>query len=536
MDKEYFLMQDRLKQIKTSFIEAGWITIYESTEDDDVYCYLVDNSKIDVCKSKTSWDIMPSNEGKPSIITSTYKGESKTTYQSYADEGFEPFIFKKDFYFHTGNEQYVDISEEFVLYFNLYEQVESKQKRTYFFIDELGDLNEVIRIEPKKIKIKLKYLKEYIAVRQLHFVLCFDFMRIGEIDLEANEIELLDKYLKENDFIYRRLISPLDDQAQSWILGKKIIRFDSSKTNSFRFNSDDKVYEKFKTGYDENGDFVYQDCSKTIEKHFALTYFKKEVLNKYYNEPQKYEVNGWHVKSKFFNLKIDNNNEDYVAVFLVELGYLPHKEQLHWKHHNIDPQKGISHAYYQTMIEGNWVDHPETPDLFFKHKYEQFNNKWESKFGWRLYKPLAKEDEHILTSLHIPTSNNVKAFREQILSISKLILDRLNEAKIGECITLEKGDRGITKFEKFLEMKQIKVPDMIEFLRNLWDLRSGLLAHSFSNSNKKCIKAIQYFGIKDDNYIEVAKEIFVKSIYTFNTLEGKLLTEEKMINENKSNA
>jgi len=535
MDKDYFLMQDRIKQIETSFIEDGWITIYESTEDDVVYCYLVDNSKIDVCKSKTSWDIMPSNEGKPSIITSTYKGESKTTYQSYADEGFEPFIFKKDFYFHTGNEQYVDISEEFVLYFNLYEQVESKQKRTYFFIDELGDLNEVIRIEPKKIKIKLKYLKEYIAVRQLHFVLCFDFMRIGEIDLEANEIELLDKHLKENDFIYRRLISPLDDQAQSWILGKKIISFDPSKSQSYHFDYENQVYEKFITGYDENGDFVYQDCSKTNEKYFVLTYFKKEVLNKYYNEPKKYEVDGWHVKSKFFTLKIDNNNEDYVAVFLIELGYLPHKEQLHWKHHNIEPQKGISHAYYQTMIEGNWVDHPETPDLFFKHKYEQFNKKWEAKFGWRLYKPLAKEDEFRFNSLHIPTSNNVKSFCEQILSISIITIDRLNSKELAKTIIKEDGDNSITKFEKFLEAHQMKIPDMIVFLRNLWDLRSGLLAHSFSNSNSKCKKAIKYFGIKEDNYIEVAKEIFIKSIYTFNTLEGKLLNEERMTDE-KANA
>ena len=74
------------------------------------------------------------------------------------------------------------------------------------------------------------------------------------------------------------------------------------------------------------------------------------------------------------------------------------------------------------------------------------------------------------------------------------------------------------------------------FLRNLWDLRSGLLAHSFSNSNDKCKKAIQYFGITEDNYVEVARGIFTKSIFTFNTLEGKLLTEEKMTNENKTNA
>jgi hypothetical protein len=29
---------------------------------------------------------------------------------------------------------------------------------------------------------------------------------------------------------------------------------------------------------------------KTDGNHFKVTYFKKEVLNKYYNEPNKYQV------------------------------------------------------------------------------------------------------------------------------------------------------------------------------------------------------------------------------------------------------
>ncbi|MGI8582513.1 MAG: hypothetical protein ACR2KX_09960 [Chitinophagaceae bacterium] len=250
-------------------------------------------------------------------------------------------------------------------------------------------------------------------------------------------------------------------------------------------------------------------------------------MNKYYNEPTKYEVYGWGVMCKFFSLKIDNNIQDYVPVFLIELGMLPHKEQLHWKQYNIAPQKGISNTYYKTMIEGNWAEHPETPDLFFKHKYEQFNEKWESKFGWKFYKPLAKEDKFIFTSLHLPTSNNVKAFCEQMLSLAKITIDRLNEPEFSKQITLEKNDKGITKLKKFLKVNNIEISDMILFLRNLWDLRSGLLSHSFSNSNKDCKRAIEYFGIKDDNYIEVAKDIFIKSIHTLNTLESIFLKQEK---------
>lgn len=521
MELDYFLIKERIKQLETTFIKDGWLTIYESSEDDLIYCCLVHNSKIEEYKSNTDWVIRPYYEGKPAVF-----GDG--TYKTYSEDGYEPFIFIKHFNFNNGGEKYIDISEEFVLYFKLYEKAENKQNRKYYFIDELGDLDEVINVEPKRIRIKLKYLKEYIAVRQLHFAVCFDFMRVGNIDISENKIEFIDKDFKGENYIYNHLLRPLDGKFQSWILGKKIISFDPSKSKSYHFDYENQVYESFITGYDEEGNEVYQDCSKTNDKYFVVTYFKKDVLNKYYNEPQKYEVDGWHVKSNFFSLKIDNNNEDYVAVFLIELGYLPYKEQLHWKHYNIQPQKGISHAYYQTMIEGNWVDHPETPDLFFKHKFEQFNKKWETKFGWRLYKPLAKEDEHLFKALHIPTSNNVKSFCEQILSIIKITIDRLNEAELAKQITLDDNDKGITKLEKFLAVQQMQIPDMITFLRHLWNLRSGLLAHSFSNSNDKCKKAIKYFGIREDNYIEVAKDIFTKSIFTLNTLENKLLTDEKI--------
>lgn len=535
MDRETFLLTDRIKQIESFFIKDGWATIYESSAPDNndqalIYCCLVDSKRIGAYKLDSNWVIQNGSEGKPSIIESYKNGKSLIKYQTYSDKGIEPFIFSKHFSFNNGHDSYIDISEEFVLYFKLYEKALDKQNRKYFFIDDVGDLDEVILVEPKKIKIKLKYLKEYLSVRGMYFSICFDFMRFYESTSAEIITEEIDKNFHGENFFYNHLIRPTffieDGKMQSWIHGKAIINFDKNKRKSFYFDFENQKYEKFITGYDNEGNEILQDCKKEDGKHFILTYFKKEVLNKYYNEPARYEVDGWYVSSKFFTLKIDNNIEDYVPVFLIELGMLPHKEQLHWKQYNITPQKGISSTYYKTMIEGNWAEHPETPDLYFKHKYEQFNKKWESKFGWRFYKPLANEDKHVFKSLHLPTSNNVKAFCEQILSLVKITIDRLNEAEFAKQITLEKSDRGITKLEKFLKTKSVDIPDMIFFLRKLWDLRSGLLSHSFSNSNKDCKIAIEYFGIKDDNYIEVAKGIFIKSIFTLHSLEKIFLDKE----------
>jgi len=105
------------------------------------------------------------------------------------------------------------------------------------------------------------------------------------------------------------------------------------------------------------------------------------------------------------------------------------------------------------------------------------------------------------------------------LTIVKLTIDRLNEKELEKGLNLDSKVRGIGKFEKFLELRGMQIPDLFEFLRNLQNLRSGLIAHTFSETNKDCKKAIKYFGIENDNYMKISEEIFVKSIYTFNTLE-----------------
>ncbi len=67
---------------------------------------------------------------------------------------------------------------------------------------------------------------------------------------------------------------------------------------------------------------------------------------------------------------------------------------------------------------------------------------------------------------------------------------------------------------------------MINFLRNLQDLRSGMIAHRYSSSNKSVKRAMDYFGLTDENYRQVAFDIFVKSLYTLNTLSSLFSIEE----------
>ena len=182
MNRTTFLLEDKIQEIKKSFIKDGWLKIYESNRDNEddknqvlIFCCLVEPKRLKEYKQSTNWEISPGCEGKPSIFSSHKNGKPISWYQTYSEKGIEPFIFSKDFNFSDGYDSYFDISEEFVLYFKLYEKGKSKQERSFYFIDEVGDLEEVISIKPNIIRVKLKYLKEYIAIRKIHFAICFDF-------------------------------------------------------------------------------------------------------------------------------------------------------------------------------------------------------------------------------------------------------------------------------------------------------------------------------------------------------------------------
>lgn len=518
MEKEYFLLEDKKEEIETKFlIKNGWLKIYqdESKGTDDssgIYCFLISNNKVEDYSKDYSWPFSMGSEGKPTVY-------GDNTYKTNSEEGLEPFLFYKKFSLQDSYIKYFDVSEEFVLYFRLYEKGNDKQNRVFYYVSDYGELDEVLIIEPKLIKVKIKYLREYITIRDMNFVVCFDFMRLLKRIPSDWEIVYKDELTKESDFIYSHLIRDLGDRTQSWLMGKVFIKPSEIKKSHYDF--EDSKNQSFIVDVNDEGDLIYENCGETDGNHFKVTYFKKEVLNKYYNEPNKYTVDGFSVSSKFFRLKIDNNVDDYVPVFLTNLRMLPEMEQLHWKQYNIPPKEGmnISRTYYRTMIEGQWAEQPETVDLFFKEKYLSFNEKWELKFGWKLYKSLSQKDEYLFTALHKITANNVKAFCEQTLTIVKLTIDRLNEKELAKGLELDAKLKGISKFEKFLESKGMRIPDMFEFLRNLQNLRSGLIAHSFSESNKECKKALEYFEIDNTNYVNALDDIFVKSIFTFNTLE-----------------
>ena len=171
-----------------------------------------------------------------------------------------------------------------------------------------------------------------------------------------------------------------------------------------------------------------------------------------------------------------------------------------------------------TIAMSKWSRDSYSVDVRFKEKYRRFIKKWLEKYGWHFYKELSGGDVQHFTSLHLPSENNIRSFCEQMLIFVKATVDSLMEEMLIKDQPKVENEKGIIKLQHYWGIRNVPIPDLITFLRNLHDLRSGMMAHRFSNSNKNFQKAMGFFDLKEDSYRRVAHDIFVKSLYTLNTL------------------
>ena len=102
------------------------------------------------------------------------------------------------------------------------------------------------------------------------------------------------------------------------------------------------------------------------------------------------------------------------------------------------------------------------------------------------------------------------------MALTKIIVDSLNEVEIGKLVVVETNAKGIDKLEAFLNTKNLSdVPKIIEFLRDLQNLRSSGAAHRKSENYRKIAKR---FGIPDKDLRIVYEEILGRAIALLTTL------------------
>lgn len=536
-----YKFNDIIQNISTWNIKDGWITIYRNLDKSKycdqgaIFCGIVSNKALKNSLESYGWDLLI-GQCRPGHVRYYNNGKEKIEYYRFSNDGIEPFVLhRNEFGYRKG---YIELSEEFRLYYNLYEET-TKNGKIFIQIDDNGDDIPVAKIENDIVQVKLNFLKDYINSRKVNFAIYFDLMRFSNDTLVSLNLAEQNDTVSKTNYVYNLLIRDMSDmligenKTQAWLLGKIILFYDKKhKVKMYgSINNDDEQYVDYIIGFDESGKCIEHTSNEQFlanyfgknpgSPHYLTpVYFKNDVLKKYYDNPTKYSVRDGIIECNgSWSLRLDNSCRDYIIVFLGDLGKLSYKEQLYWKSFNIEKQEGLSRTGFKRAFLGEPAD-PDNPDLYFKMRLRQFNEKWSKKYGWNLFKQLNEKDEHYFKSLHcLTTDDNAKEFDEQVLNLTKIIIDSLNEKELQRDITIETNDKGIDKFEKYLLSKGFNYTEMITFIKNLQNLRSTTVAHRRSDSNKKSKDTLEYFNIGNDSLKNVFDEILIKTIMIFNTLE-----------------
>lgn len=535
MNTKDLKLSDFIKHIESDLGKTEWVTVFEFLDDNrDIdrgayFSALVANSKTKEVLEKYDWDLRIDG-GRPGFVTHYVDGKPITEYYRFSDEGIEPLVYWRSF---SGRlESQLDLSEEFRLYFNLFEKDLDGDKKVFIYTNDDGDEDEVAKISKNKVEIKLKYIKEFSSAKQMHLAIYFEAMRFENKTIEELGLQKIDEIKKGDNYtfsIYIRNLDLGDKKSQGWVLGKKLISGLKDFNPSIWERKADEKYEEFIIGVDEDGKDVTCSCSADYQSNpgfLTPIFFSREVLKKYYDSPDKFSVEDGYVKREsFWGLRAMLNHREHVVIWLGDLKALPYKEQTHWKAFNLTPStRKISHADFTRDIEGNFAD-PEHPELYFKYKFKQFQEAWHKKFGWDLFKSLSRGDAHHMKSLHVPTTNEQKEFDDQVSSITKIMIDSLNEKELENGLTITKENpKGIDKFDAFLLKHGLSVPTMILFFRNLQALRSTGVAH---RKGDKYEKVKNFFDIETKELWIVFEEILIKCIRILNTLENHFLLNQK---------
>ena len=500
--------------------ERAWTVLYESWEGKDEFSLLVGvltpkRLRPDILSDRIH--LPPHDFGRPGFVESYKGGRKRRKYLRFGDdEGYEPLVILQG---HGGLRPSMlpQLSEEFRLYHNLWVNENGTE---FIRVQDDGAEELAAEISSNRVRVRTKYLRQFQAGKQLDLVLRLSSLIYVS---DPEEVAHLGEIAPPVDGDNMSLSIHVSIEAQgakmpsSSLYARKLLKSPTrSKAGIWPFDRQEKKnYHDFIIAEDADGEPITHTCDPDqLANNFGANpdaphylnpvFFRREVLQRYYEYTEKYMIeDGYLICGSLWRLQIDNNHPERVMVFLGDLGrYLPEAERPYWQAFNVVPTGRPS----RTVIKRSLLAQPtapEAPDLRFKSAYRRFNAKWHEQFGWALFKEPEPDDAHVLQRLRVPLNDSQPEFEDQVMGLTKVTVDALNERVIQEQLpTRVDGEKGISKLERWMHEEQYPSVDRdITFLRRLQRLRSKLAAH---RKGADYAQVLAEAGVNPDPIQEVA--------------------------------
>lgn len=402
-------------------------------------------------------------------------GSSGSKYKIFEDDykNLEPLSFIRSFDArHTDvGKKYYELSQKLTQILGIH-YVPHKHAYCTYDPEKSGDIIEVIKIEPsyksenwnKKniLLFKKDFLDFYLWITKSVLIRWWDCTRVlhegfggwnNSIELkEENEVNFYSKIHIEKESSYSQGIQviycsrPNEDMVY---FAENGFTFSRNKYETF-IATDWHNNKKHEVSCNPNKLCNYFNLKKSSNPHdLSPVFFKSEVILKYKNDPEKYrlEERSIHCNNAWTLETYDRNERTrQVHTYLVYLGRLPHKEQLHWKQYNEEDKGGISERAYINDFKGDFHN-IKTPIEQLKNSLKYFKEKC----------PNIWDSFDKIEQLNPMTSDSLSEWGRDISSLHNVIIDQIVVRELRELYIKSKNiDNLDTEEKKWKSIKLIK--------------------------------------------------------------------------------
>lgn len=498
------------KYINLSENKEEWIPLFEIIEKevdgikDDIFVFsaLLENSEDNINESlkEYQWGFSTDSFGNSTFSKMYSNGEKEIIFETgeYYDK-YEYLIAYRTF--DSDFDTQIEINPKLIWYNNLV-----KVKDGY--IEPLSE-DYKIKTKDNSVFILKEYLRDFLSSYGKICVIGYDNRRFFKQDLDIKKVYDTDTINNANCSLVINKCNSSDYNFYSCILGKIIIR-PFSKPNHPHYaylNPPKEIYEEFIVGIDENtGKEIFFTCNKNkLANDFKANpdtpcfltpvYFKKQVLDKYTNNPAKYTIADDHIAYlDQWLIPYSINKEDKVTVWLGDLGRIPHNEQSYWKSCNIKPNGEMNKKFIKRQLNAEWTDVIREEKKLLQ-LIDHIDDLFVSRYGNHIFNELSEADIQIKDAFSIPTNNSVPIYQTFLMQLCKLTIERINKKLINDIV--EDKDKLLGQDNKPLgsrlqlkvllkEIKIISVDVLDDILKKIYDSRNKLAGHSgsFKEYNK----------------------------------------------------
>jgi hypothetical protein len=303
--------------------------------------------------------------------------------------------------------------------------------------------------------------------------------------------------------------------ALSRLLGKNLVTGLSGPPHPAWLDHGHDDYPDFIIGVDEaSGAPLRFTCDpeqlanyfgKNPEAPHYLTpvHFDARVLNRYLDEPDRYEVSPTRVSgADMWSISIGRTSTGDVDAYLGDLGRdLPWQEREHWRAHNVPPRGRLDEDRFRRDFLGQWAGELGPLDAL-RSAYKRVQSTATHELGWPLFRPLAGDDLVDFERLHSPTLDAPRALLRPVLVLTKALVDSIDVTAIKRLIG-PSDIQSLGLLERLLEHRQVGGAPVTP-LRALQRLRSaGGLAHRADDSKKKLYTELGIEGLTPAQALDV---------------------------------